>query len=185
VYVIPPLALVTAVPPALQAATVHIAPLLPHVSSPLMLTVSGPARIPLLVSVTACDIVTALPVSKTTVPPLMNSAPLPVNVAPAMIFTVPLAKLTVPAPLMFPLREGTEVPPSSTSPSPDAALHDPLDVPARLFRLNTPELPRTFPVLVNAGFTVVVPVPPVFSNVPALLNVPPPVVMVSVGKSLV
>ena len=63
-----------------------------------MVTVSGPARTPLPVSVTACDIVTALPVSKTTVPPLRTIVPLPVNVVPAMILTVPAEKFTVPAP---------------------------------------------------------------------------------------
>jgi len=73
VYVIPPLALVTAVPPALQAATVHIAPLLPHVSNPLMVNVSVPARVALL-NVIAPP--TALPLVPLSVkaPPVIDSA---------------------------------------------------------------------------------------------------------------
>src|ERR1700722_11937321 len=123
----PPLALVTPVPPALQAATLHIAALVPQVSGPLMFTVSGPARITLLLSSTACDSATLLPVSKNSTPPLMVTPPLPVKVAPAMILTVPLEKYTVPAPLILPLSEGAGVPPSSTNASALAAFHDPLD----------------------------------------------------------
>jgi len=151
----------------------------------LIVTASVPARIPLAVNVTACGIVTVLPVSKTTVPPAMATVPVPVNVAPAMISTVPALKLSVPAPVMLPLIEGAGVPPSSTIVSPAAAFHDPLDVPARLANVTVPELPSTVPVLVNAGYTVVVAVPAVFSKVPALLNVPPPVLVFKVGKLFV
>ena len=82
---------------------------------------------------------------------------------------------------MFPLMEAGVVPVSSARASPLAALHDPVEVPAKSEKPSVPELPSTLPVLVNAVDTVVEFVPAVFSNVPALLNVPPPVVTLSVG----
>ena len=62
---------------------------------------------------------------------LMSNAPVPVNVAPATISIVPLEKVIVPAPLMLPLMEAAVVPVSRTRASPPAALHDPLEVPAK------------------------------------------------------
>ena len=66
---------------------------------------------------------------------------------------------------------------------PAAALHDPAEFPAarNASVVATVELTCTEPVLLKVAETLVVPVPPVFSNVPALLKVPPPVVMGMVG----
>ena len=47
--------------------------------------------------------------------------------------------------------------------------------------LSVPDWPNTVPVLVKPGFTVVVAVPAVFSNVPELLNFPPMPLVLSVG----
>ena len=92
--------------------------------------------------------------------------------------------VTVPAPLIGPLNAAAPlVGPPSCKVAPDATLHDPPQLPPQTplsCSCSIPLLAITVPVLLNTIEPKTPPpllfVPPVFSNVPALLNVgvPPP-----------
>src|SRR5215469_1275678 len=94
---------------------------------------------------------------------------------------MPDGKITVPAPLIEPLNAAAAAPLPNCSVAPDATLHDPAQVPVQdpLSETNrTPLLACTEPVLLKTIEPPTPPplvlVPPVFSNVPALLNVGEP-----------
>jgi hypothetical protein len=90
----------------------------------------------------------------------------------ALKFTAVAEKLAVPAPLIEDPALKSKVPlPVKAKVAAEATLNSPLWAPP-LFKLSVPLLAFTVPVLLNATPTDVVPVPPVFSNVPALLNTP-------------
>src|SRR5580693_1753620 len=88
-----------------------------------------------------------------------------------------LPKLTtaVPVPVMVPLNV-TVFPAPADRPSvaPVATLHGALEL-LTVPKFSVPVLAFTDPVLLNTGRTLLAPVVVVFSNSPALLNVPPPV----------
>jgi hypothetical protein len=153
-------------------SVVHIVPPL-HVSSPLRFIVSVPARVPVSVNAVSG---TGLPVTKLSVPLMVTGT---VKALGYVRFTTPETNSSVPVPLNVPPIFAV-VPPESCSVAPLAVLHDPgPDEFPRFGILNVPELACTDPVLVKVvGAIVLVAVPEICANVPALLNAPPPLAVV-------
>jgi len=76
-----------------------------------------------------------------------------------------------PAPPIAPPRLKVALPPPKLNVPPEATVKAPGSLPPPV-SASVPELAFTVPVLLNATPTEVVPVPPVFSKIPALLNIP-------------
>jgi len=188
----PPFAVVV----AFGEPVTHVRPLIPvhcvppdHVKGPLIVRLSVPANVPPDWVIAVVEI--APPVEKFSMPAEIVRGPTLVTVTGAVKFavppdavvplgmlyvpvsvSVPPAKLTVPAPLTDPL--SAYVPNVNPNVAPEPTAHEPPHVPAQLpppTRFSVPAVTCTAPVLLNAIvlFTVLVPVPPDFLNVPPLL----------------
>jgi hypothetical protein len=157
---IPPLALVTPVPLIVPPD---------QVNTPVIAKVPAPVSVPELSFRDAN--VTVVPVANVTVPPVMLFVAV-LRLELALKFTTPAEKFAVPAPLTEDPALKLKVPLEKLSEAPEAALKPDASVPPPEKVSCVPAFATTVPplVLLNATLTVSL-VPPVISNVPALLNV--------------
>src|SRR5262249_42062962 len=162
------LSLPASVPPDCVMLAVEMAPPVVKFNAPPVI-VKGPTL------VTVPGVVKVAMPPDAVVPPVMLYVPVSVSVPPE--------KFTVPAPLNAPLSANvTPALDANLKVAPDPTLHVPPQVPPQLPpppKLSVPLLACTDPVLLKATglFTLLVPVPPVFSNTPPLMitwPTPPP-----------